>query len=188
MLAVQGLIDVGQVDAGKRRVLLNGAGGGVGTFALQLLRDREVHVTCVDRADKLEALRELGADHLIDYEAEDFTSSGEQYDLILDTKTNRSPFAYLDSLAPGGIYATVGGSNPRLAQTFLLSGHLKRRYGKEVRIVALKPNKDLAFMNREFESGRMVPIIDSTYELADAAEAIRRLVAADHIGKVIIRI
>ena len=187
MLAVQGLIDVGQVDAGKQRVLLNGAGGGVGTFALQLLRAWDVQVTCVDRSDKLEALLTLGADQVIDYELEDFTRSEEQYDLILDPKTNRSPFAYLDALTPGGVYATVGGLNPRLAQTFLLGRYIKRRYGKELRIVALKPNKDLAFMNREFEAGRVVPVIDSVYELADAAEAMRRLVAADQIGKVIIR-
>lgn len=188
MLAVQGLFDVGRVDAGKQRVLLNGAGGGVGTFAVQLLRDHDVHITCVDRGDKLEALQNLGADRVLDYRQEDFTSTGERYDLILDPKTNRSPFAYLRALTADGIYATVGGQNSRLLQAFLLSRYIQRRHGKQVRIVALKPNKDLALMNREFEAGRVVPVIDSTYELADAAEAMRRFVAADQLGKVIIRI
>src|SRR5687768_6368093 len=97
MLAVQGLIDVGRIQSGQK-LLLNGAGGGVGTFALQLANLHDVEVTVVDKAGKLDMLRAMGADHVIDYLSEDFTKGGKCYDLILDVKTNRSPFAYARAL------------------------------------------------------------------------------------------
>jgi NADPH:quinone reductase-like Zn-dependent oxidoreductase len=100
MLAVQGLIDAGRVKSGEK-VLLNGAGGGVGTFALQILKPLGVEVTAVDTAEKLAMLRNLGAEHTLDYKMRDFTKTGARYDLILDTKTNRSPLEYLRALIPG---------------------------------------------------------------------------------------
>ena len=119
MLAVQGLIDVGRIQSGQK-LLLNGAGGGVGTFALQIARLYGVEVTVVDKPGKLDMLRAMGADHVIDYLKEDFTKSGKRYDLILDVKTNRSPFAYARALTLNGTYATVGGSIPRLLQALVL--------------------------------------------------------------------
>jgi NADPH:quinone reductase-like Zn-dependent oxidoreductase len=184
-LAVQGLIDVGRIRSGQK-LLLNGAGGGVGTFALQMAKLHETQVTVVDKPGKLEMLRALGADHLIDYLEADFTRGGCRYDLILDTKTNRSPFAYARALNPGGTYVTVGGSIPRLLQALVLGPLISRLSGKQVRIVSLKPNKDLAYMNQLFEAGKLAPVIDGPYELADVPEAMRLFGTGDHKGKIIV--
>jgi len=185
MLAVQGLIDVGRIQSGQK-LLLNGAGGGVGTFALQLAKLYDVEVTVVDKPGKLEMLRAMGADHVIDYLKEDFTKGGKRYDLILDVKTNRSPFAYARALKPNGTYATVGGSTARLLQALVLGPLLSRLYNKRVRIVTLKPNKDLAYMNELFEAGKLVPVIDGPYKLADVPEALRLFGTGDHKGKIIV--
>ncbi|NIM51896.1 MAG: zinc-binding dehydrogenase [Gemmatimonadales bacterium] len=186
MLAVQGLIDVGRIQSGQK-LLLNGAGGGVGTFALQMAKELyDVEVTVVDKPGKLDMLRAMGADHVIDYLKEDFTKSGKCYDLILDVKTNRSPFAYARALNPNGTYATVGGSTARLLQALVLGPLMSRLYKKHVRIVTLKPNKDLAYMNELFEAGKLVPVIDGPYKLADVPEALRLFGTGDHKGKIIV--
>ena len=109
MLAVQGLIDKGKIKQAQK-VLINGAGGGVGTFAIQIAKLYGAEVTGVDKATKLEMLRSIGFDHVIDYTKEDFTKNGKAYDLILDAKTNRSAFDYTRSLNRNGVYVTVGGS------------------------------------------------------------------------------
>lgn len=185
MLAVQGLIDVGRIQSGQK-LLLNGAGGGVGTFALQIAKLYDVEVTVVDKPGKLDMLRAMGADHVIDYLEEDFTKRGKRYDLILDVKTNRSPFAYARALNPNGAYVTVGGSIPRLLQALVLRPLISRLYHKHVRIAMLKPNKDLAYMNELFEAGKLAPVIDGLYKLADLPEALRRFGAGDHKGKIIV--
>ncbi len=185
MLAVQGLIDVGRLRAGQR-LLLNGAGGGVGTIALQIAKLLGVEVTAVDKPGKLELLRSLGADHVIDFSVEDFTSGGERYDLILDVKSNRSPWAYARALRPGGTYVTVGGSMPRLLQTLVLGPLVRRLLEKQLRIVALKPNKDLGYLGELFLAGQLVPVIDGPFPFADAAGALRRFGTGDHLGKVVI--
>ena len=186
MLAVQGLIDVGQIRP-RQKVLLNGAGGGVGTFALQIAKKRyDAEVTVVDRADKLETLRALGADHVIDYRQEDFTCAARSYDLIVDVKTNRSPFAYARALSPKGTYATVGGNIPRLLHIAMLGPLISRVSGKHVRFVGLKPNKDLAYINQLFEAGELEPVIDRQYTFSNVADAFRRFAAADHKGKIVL--
>jgi NADPH:quinone reductase-like Zn-dependent oxidoreductase len=185
MLAVQGLIDVGRIKSGQT-LLLNGAGGGVGTFALQMAKLHDVEVTVVDKAGKLNMLRAMGADHVIDYEREDFTRSGKRYDLILDVKTNRSPFDYARALNPNGTYATVGGDMPRLLQFLVMSPFISLRDRKHVRIVMLKPNKDLAYMNELFEAGKLVPVIDGPYKFADVREAFRLFGSGNHKGKIIV--
>ena len=188
MLAVQGLIDVGRIQTGHK-VLVNGAGGGVGTLALQIAkRVYAADVTAVDRGDKLEMLRGLGADHVIDYRKEDFTRNGRLYDVILDVKTNRSPFAYARALSSKGTYATVGGQIPRLLQNLVLGALISGLSSKRVRLVGLRPNKDLAYMNQLFEAGQLRPVIDSQYALADVANAYRRFGAADQTGKIIVTI
>jgi NADPH:quinone reductase-like Zn-dependent oxidoreductase len=181
MLAVQGLIDVGGIKSGQK-VLLNGAGGGVGTFALQIARLHGAEVTVVDKPGKLDMLRAMGADHVIDY----FTEGGKCYDLILDVKTNRSPFAYARALTLNGTYVTVGGSIPRLLQTLVLGPLMARLYHKHMRIVGLKPNKDLAYMNELFEAGKLQPVTDGPYKLSDLPEAFRRFGTGDHRGKIIV--
>ena len=185
MLAVQGLIDVGRIQSGQK-LLLNGAGGGVGTFALQMAKLYDVEVTVVDKPGKLDMLRAMGADHVIDYLKEDFTKGGKCYDLILDVKTNRSPFAYARALKPNGIYATVGGNVMRLLQALVLGPLMSRLYNKQVRLVMLKPNKDLAYMNELFEAGKLIPVTDGPYKLADLPEALRFFATADHKGKIIV--
>jgi NADPH:quinone reductase-like Zn-dependent oxidoreductase len=185
MLAVQGLIYVGRIQSGQT-VLLNGAGGGVGTFALQIAKLYRAEVTVVDKPGKLNMLRAMGADHVVDYLTEDFTKGGKRYDLILDVKTNRSPFAYARALNLNGTYVTVGGSIPRVLQTLVLGPLISRLYNKHMRIVGLKPNKDLAYMNGLFEAGKLAPVIDGPYKLADVPEALRLFGRGDHKGKIII--
>ena len=185
MLAVQGLIDVGRIRSGQK-LLLNGAGGGVGTFALQIAKLHGVEVTVVDKAGKLDMLRAMGADHVVDHLREDFTKSGRCYDLILDVKTNRSPFAYARALIPNGSYVTVGGSIPRLLQALVLGPFIARLDHRQVRIVALKPNKNLAYISDLFGAGKVQPVIDGLYGLADLREALRRFGSGDHKGKIVI--
>lgn len=185
MLAVQGLIDVGGIRSGQK-VLLNGAGGGVGTFALQIAKLVRAEVTVVDKPGKLDMLRAMGADHVIDYLKEDFTAGGRCYDLILDAKTNRSPFAYARALHVDGTYVTVGGSIPRLLQTLVLGPLLAWRQHKHMRVVGLKANKDLAYMNGLFEAGKLQPVLEGPYGLSDLPEAFRLLGTGDHKGKIIV--
>jgi NADPH:quinone reductase-like Zn-dependent oxidoreductase len=131
-------------------------------------------------------LRALGADHVIDYREEDFTRTRKRYDLILDVKTDRSPSAYLRALNRNGTYVTVGGNTARLLLTAALGPLTSRLFTKGLRMVALKPNKDLSYLNELFESGKLVPVIDGPYPLADVRAAFRRFGTGDHKGKVIV--
>jgi NADPH:quinone reductase-like Zn-dependent oxidoreductase len=185
MLALQGLLAGGPLRPGQK-LLINGAGGGVGTFAIQIANLQDVEVTGVDSTEKLDMMRSIGFDHVIDYRAEDFTKSGKRYDLILDTKTNRSLFDYTSALHPGGTYATVGGTSHLLQIAFL--GLIARLDKKKVRLVMLKQNKDLAYLKELFEAGKFVPVIDGPYRFSEAREAFRHFVEAKHKGKVVIRI
>ena len=187
MLAVQGLIDKGKIQEGQK-LLINGAGGGVGTFGIQIAKLYGVEVTGVDNAGKLDMLRSIGFDHVIDYRKEDFTKNGKRYDLILDVKTNRSMFSYARALSRNGAYVTVGGSIARLLQALLLAPLIRMIYKKYIRIVALKTNKDLDYMNKLFESGKVKPVIDGPYKLDEVPEAFRLFGKGDHKGKVVITI
>ena len=185
MLAVQGLIDRGKIHAGQK-LLINGAGGGVGTFGVQIAKLYGIEITGVDSAVKLDMLRAMGFDHVIDYTKEDFTKNGQQYDLILDTKTNRSMFDYARALSPNGVYVTVGGSISRLFQALFLGPLISMIYKKHIRIVSLKTNKDLIFLNELFEAGKVKPVIDGPYKLGEFHEAFRIFDKAEHKGKVVI--
>jgi NADPH:quinone reductase-like Zn-dependent oxidoreductase len=187
MLAVQGLIDKGNIRSGQK-LLINGAGGGVGTFAVQIAGLYAVETTGVDSSAKFEMLRSLGFDHVMDYTKEDFTRNEHQYDLILDVKTNRSIFDYPRALRPGGIYVTVGGSLARLFQAFILGPLISALTKKKIAIVALKPNKDLAYLNQLFESGKIKPVIDGPYTLADVPKTFRLFGEGLHKGKVVITV
>lgn len=187
MLAYQGLIDVGRIQKGQQ-ILINGAGGGVGTFGLQIGKLHAAEVTGVDTGDKLEMMRELGFDHIIDYKKEDFTRNGKHYDLILDCKTNRPTKAYVRSLKPNGCYATVGGTLNRLLQAFLWSPVVSLFYRKKIRIVALKPNKDLDYINKLYEEGRIKCAIDGPYALEEIPRLIQYFGEGKHSGKVVISI
>jgi NADPH:quinone reductase-like Zn-dependent oxidoreductase len=185
MLAVQGLIDKGKIRSGQK-LLINGAGGGVGTFGVQIAKLYEVEITGVDRTGKLGMLRSMGFDHVIDYTKEDFTKNGKCYDLILDTKTNRSMFAYARALCPNGIYVTVGGSTARLLQTLILAPWIFMINKKHLRIAALKTNKDLLYMNELFKNGKVKPVIEGPYKLNEFLEAFKLFGKAEHKGKVVI--
>jgi NADPH:quinone reductase-like Zn-dependent oxidoreductase len=185
MLAVQGLIDKGRIHAGQK-LLINGAGGGVGTFGVQMAKLYGIEITGVDSTVKLDMLRSMGFDHVIDYTKEDFTKNGQRYDLILDAKTNRSMFDYARALSPNGVYVTVGGSLSRLLQALLLGPWISMINKKNIRIVSLKTNKDLIFMNELFETGKIKPVIDGPYKLSEFHEAFRIFDNAEHKGKVVI--
>jgi NADPH:quinone reductase-like Zn-dependent oxidoreductase len=187
MLAVQGLLDKGQLQAGQR-LLINGAGGGVGTFGVQIAKLHGVETTGVDRTDKLSLLQSIGFDHVIDYTKEDFTQNTQRYDLILDVKTNRPILRYLHSLNPNGIYVTVGGSMSRLLQLFLLKPFVSLFTRKRVELVMLKPNKDLPYMKELFVTGKIQPVIDGYYRLEDVANAFRLFGKGGHKGKLVISI
>jgi len=187
MLAVQGLIDKGQIRSGQK-LLINGAGGGVGTFGVQIAKLYGVEVTGVDNSGKLDMMRSLGFDHVIDYKQEDFTNNGHCYDLILDAKTNRPMSDYVRALCPNGIYVTVGGSNARLIQALLLGPWIKMISKKKIRIVALKKNKDLDYMNGLFEAGKVKPVIDGPYRLDEVPQTFRYFAEGAHKGKVVISV
>lgn len=184
MLAVQGLQALGPLRPGQS-LLINGAGGGVGTFAVQIARLHDLEVTGVDRADKLEMVRSLGATHVIDYATEDPTRTGRRYDFVLDVKTGRSILDWARGLKPGGVYATVGGATGRLLQALLFWPGMAIRK-KRFRLVVLKPNRDLAYVIQLFESGKLVPVIDGPYPFRQIPEAFRRFGEGDHKGKIVV--
>lgn len=185
LLALQGLCDKGHLQSGQK-VLINGAGGGVGTFAIQIAKTSGAAVTGVDRADKQEMMRSLGADHVIDYTREDFTSNGQQYDLILDIMGYHSIFDYRRALAPGGTYVMVGGSSA-LANRVIFPGSLLSLTGdKKLGLLLHKPNKGLDLLTRLLEADKVSPVIDRCYPLEEAPEALRYLGEGHAKGKVVI--
>lgn len=187
MLAQQSLRDIAHVTEGQT-LLINGAGGGVGTLGVQLAKLHGIEATGVDNTEKLDFLRSVGFDHVIDYSQEDFTKTGLSYDVILDVKTTRSPFAYARALRPHGTYVTVGGSVPRLVQCLMFGRWIARTSGRHVRILGLKPNEGLDGMTHLAEAGKVVPSIDNVYPLRDVPQAIRRFGEAHHKGKIVIAI
>jgi NADPH:quinone reductase-like Zn-dependent oxidoreductase len=187
MLAVQGLIDRGEIKPGQK-ILINGAGGGVGTFGVQIAKLYGAETTGVDSTEKFEMMRSIGFDHVTDYKKEDFTKNGQHYDLVIDTKTNRSMFDYIRVLSPKGIYATVGGSMGRLFQALILGPWISLVYKKHIRIVALKPNKDLEYMNELFKAGKVKPVIDGHYKLNEVPKALKYFGTGCHKGKIVITV
>jgi len=187
VMALQGLRDKGQIQPGQK-VLINGAGGGVGTFAVQIAKSFEAEVTGVDSTRKLDMLRSIGADQVIDYTQEDFTKSGQRYDLILDVAAYHSIFDYKRALSPKGIYVMVGGSSARIFQTIFLGPLISMTGNKKLGILAHKPNKGLDFMKELFEAGKVVPVIDRRYPLSEVPEALRHFGEGHAKGKLVINL
>jgi NADPH:quinone reductase-like Zn-dependent oxidoreductase len=189
IISLQSLRDKGQIQPGQK-VLINGAGGGMGTFAVQIAKYYGAEVTGVDSTRKLDMLRSIGADHVIDYTKEDYTKSGQRYDLILDVVAYRSIFDYWRALSPEGIFLIVGGSLATFLQVVLLGALISRIGGKELGLNAYEPNKreDLAFLTELFEAGRVVPVIDRRYPLSEVPEALRYLEEEPHLGKIVITV
>ena len=187
VLALQGLRDKRQIQPGQK-VLINGAGGGAGTFAVQIAKSFGAEVTGVDSTSKLDMMRSIGADQVIDYTREDFTKNGQRYDLILDFAAYHSIFDYKRALSPKGIYVMVGGSSARIFQVMFLGPWISMTGSKKMGILMHKPNKDLAFMKELFEAGKVVPIIDRRYPLNETAEALRYFGEGHARGKVVITV
>ena len=185
ILALQGLCDIGNIQP-RQKILINGAGGGVGTFGLQIAKLYDAEVTGVDTGDKLDMMTQIGYDHVIDYRKVDFTQNGKQYDLILDTKTNRSPIDYVSSLKPNGKYVTVGGRLRKLLQVFLTQPILKLFYQKSFKVVALKPNVGLDRINELYEKNKLKCVIDGPYSIKDVPKLVQRFGEGKHTGKIII--
>jgi NADPH:quinone reductase-like Zn-dependent oxidoreductase len=185
ILALQGLRDKRQIQKGHH-VLINGAGGGAGTFAVQIAKFFGAEVTGVDSTIKLDMMRSIGADHVIDYTQEDFTQNGKCYDLILDVAAYHSIFDYKRALSPNGIYIMVGGSWARIFQVMFLGSLISMTGSKKMGILMHKPNKDLDFLEELFEAGKVIPVIDRRYPLSEVAEALRYFGEGHHQGKVVI--
>ena len=185
-IALQGIREKGRVQAGQS-VLINGAGGGSGMYAVQLAKLCGAEVTGVDNAEKLEFMRSVGADHVIDYTREDFTRNGRTYDLVLDLAAYRSAFAYARSLSPGGRYFCVGGSVATLLQVLLIGSVVGRSAGKSIRVLAVRLGVEhLAPMVELCQTGEIATIIDRRYPLSQVPEALRYLGAGHAKGKVVI--
>lgn len=185
-IAVQGIRIKGQVQPGQR-VLINGAGGAAGSFAVQLARLDGAEVTAVDHGDKADFLRSLGADHVIDYTKADFTKSGERYDLVLDTIAHRSVRACARSLRPQGTYFFAGGEVRVLLGALLLGPWIRRTTSRSVRILMVPQDPKVLLAVTELCSQRgIVPVLDRTYPLAEAREALRYVIEGRQKGKVLI--
>jgi len=182
-------VDKGPIEPGQK-VLINGAGGGVGTFAVQIAKHFGAEVTGVDSAKKLDMLRSIGADHVIDYTQEDFTKSGQRYDLILDPVAYRSVFAYRRVLSPEGIFVFIGGTTSSIFQALLLAPLISRKRTQKMGVVMQKTNRseDLVFLQELFEAGKVKPIIDKRYPLSEVPEAIRYLEEGHARGKIVITV
>jgi len=193
LTALQGLRDSGGVQAGQK-VLINGAGGGVGTFAVQIAKSFGAEVTAVCSTGKMEMAGNLGADHVIDYTQEDFTKKGQHYDLILDTAAHRSLFDYKSVLGPRGIYVLVGGTGlflkmAQLAWNSITGKLMGRKTSKKMVFVLAKVDKnDLVFLAALLETGKIKSVIDRHYPLAETPEAIRYLEEGHAQGKVVITV
>ncbi|EFM12188.1 Alcohol dehydrogenase zinc-binding domain protein [Paenibacillus curdlanolyticus YK9] len=186
VLALQGLRDKGKLRQGHR-LLINGSGGGVGTFAIQYAKLLGAEVTGVDSAEKLDVMRAVGADHVLDYAKVDFARNGLQYDVILDVVGNRSIHAVKRAVQAGGTYVMVGGTIPRLLQALLLSPFIHLFEKKKMSILVHKPNHDDQLVWKSLvEEARLKPIIDRRYALDDAAQAIRLLGEGKVKGKVVV--
>lgn len=186
VIAFQGIRETGQVQPGQH-VLINGAGGSAGSFAIQLAKLYKAEVTGVDNEHKLDFMRSLGADHVLDFTQEDFTKNGKQYDLILDLTAYRSAFAYKRALKPHGTYFIVGGSVATMLQILLLDPLVKRIEKKNLRILAVPQNrKDLLAITELCEAGKVFPVIDRHFSLSEVPEAFRYIVNGHAKGKVVI--
>lgn len=189
IVCLQSLRDSGRIQPGHK-VLINGAGGGMGTFGVQIAKYYGAEVTGVDSARKLDLLRSIGADHVIDYAREDYTKNGQRYDLIMDVVAHRSVFAYSRALSPEGVYVIVGGSLGTFLQVMIVGALISRIGSKKLGVNKWEPNdkEDLAFLTQLYETGKVVPIIDRRYPLNEVPEALRYLEGGQALGKTVINV
>jgi NADPH:quinone reductase-like Zn-dependent oxidoreductase len=186
LLALQGLLEKGKVKSGQN-ILINGAGGGVGTLAIQILKSYDgLTITGVDSDKKLDLMKSMGFDSVMDYKKTDFTNTDQKYDLILDTKTNRSIFKYTRSLKKNGAYITVGGSMYRLVEIALFGSLVSLFTGKKLSVLSLQPNKGLDQISELVEKGQIKPVVDGPYGFDKIPELIQYLGEGKHLGKIVV--
>jgi NADPH:quinone reductase-like Zn-dependent oxidoreductase len=184
--ALHSLWDKRQVQSGQK-VLINGASGGVGTFAVQIAKAFGAEVTGVCSTSKLDMVRSIGADQVIDYTQEDFTRSGQQYDLILAVGGYHPISDYKRALNSEGIFMCIGGSASQYFQAMLLGPFISMVGSKKMGVVMPKPNqKDYEFLTELIETGKLVPVIDRSYPLGEVPEALRYLEEGHAKGKIVI--
>jgi NADPH:quinone reductase-like Zn-dependent oxidoreductase len=190
--ALQGLRDHGRIEPGQK-VLVIGASGGVGTFAVQIAKSFDAEVTGVCSTRNVEMVRSIGADHVIDYTKEDFTQSGQKYDLIFQVAGTRSPSECRRALTSKGTLVQISGESDgrwigavdRIIKALVLSPFVSQKMAS----FTVKPNKeDLRFLKQLIESGKLAPVIDRTYPLSETPEAIRYLESGHARGKVVITV
>ena len=186
--ALQGLRDHGHIQPGQK-VLIIGASGGVGTFAVQIAKAFGAEVTAVCSTRKFDMVRSIGADQVIDYTREDFTKSGQRYDLILANAGDRSIFDYKRVLSPEGIYVCTGGSLAQYTQAALLGPLISLIGSKKLGSILGKPNqKDYGVLISLFEAGKVLPVMDRRYPLSEVPEALRYYGEGHVQGKVVITV
>lgn len=188
IIALQSLRGGRQIKPGDR-VLINGAGGGMGTFGVQIAKSYGAEVTGVDSAKKLDMLRSIGADHVLDYTLEDYTRTGQQYDLIVDTVANRSISDYKRALCSDGMFVMIGGSRPAIFRAAIIAPLTMRKESKKIGINwwSQPYNKDdMGFLAELFDAGKVVPVIDRRCPLSEVPEALKYLEDGHVIGKVVI--
>lgn len=184
-IALQGLRDKGQLKAGQS-ILINGAGGGAGSFAIQIARVLGAEVTAVDSAEKQELMRSLGAHHLVDFAQEDVTRNGKRYDLILDLVGHHSLLDFKRALAPRGRYLLVGGTVKLIFGVLFLGSLISLFTRRKMGLLMLEVNKGLEFFEEHHPSGAVVPAIDRSYPLSETPQALRRLGEGRAKGKLVI--
>ncbi len=186
--ALQGLRDKGQIQPGQK-VLINGASGGVGMFAVQIAKAFGADVTAVCSTRNVDMVRSLGADHVIDYTQEDFTKNGQQYDLILAANGYHSIWAYKRALRSKGKYVLTGGSMAQMYQAMILGPLISMTGSKKMGNLMAKPNqKDLVLMEEFLEEGKVKPVIEKRYSLSEVPEAVRYVEEGHARGKVVINV
>lgn len=188
LTALQGLRDVGQVQPGQK-ALINGASGGVGTFAVQIAKALGAEVTGVCSTRNVEMVRSIGADHVIDYKQADFTQSGQHYDLILDAAAYRPLAEIRRSLSPRGAYVLVGGSVARLLQVMVMGQVLSKKDGQRFATFIKESNQaNLEFVRQLLDDGKIQPVIDRQYPLPEVADAVRYVEDGHAKGKVVLTV
>ena len=189
MTALQGLRDKGQIQPGQK-VLINGASGGVGTFAVQIAKSFGAEVTAVCSARNLDMARSIGADHVIDYAKEDFTQGSQRYDLIFAVNGFHPLSAYQRALSPRGIYICTGGTMPQILQAMLLGSVMSRKNGKMMGFMGIAKynQKDLVCIRELLETGKVVPVIEKSYPLCELPMAMRYIAEGHARGKIVVQI
>lgn len=186
LLALQAMRDIGKIEEGQK-ILINGAGGGVGTIGIHFAKLYGCEVTGVDTGEKLDMMKSIGFDKTIDYKKENFTKNGERYDLIIDCKTDKPASSYLRSLMPNGKYVTVGGKPSSLIKLLFWSKIVSVFSTKKLHIASLRPNEGLEYVDKLFRQNNIKCVIDGPYSMEDIPRLIQYFGEGKHKGKIVIK-